>query len=351
MRKIIEGRFQGQPQLFEDDKATPESVVAQERIEYERLHELPVGDPDESERYYREQVEYSPSLAALKRAMDEWCAVWFWPADEESSKHVPLPSTFHSRTDTLVCPTSTLVCPTSPSRQAREPDPLSIVEQLAADVKFFHWELAFPDVFTPQRNGFDALIGNPPWDVMKPNSQEFFSEFDPLYRTYDKQAALQKQKELFAQYSGTDTPVCLQDQWGEYIARFKSLGNWVRNVAEPFDVTLARGKEDKSLHAAWEKYRQGRVGFADADHPFWLQGSADLNSYKMFTEVFWTLLQPNGRLGVILPTGIYSDFGTKDLRETLLLKGRLDFLYAFQNEKKIFAAADHRFKQVAVFAT
>jgi hypothetical protein len=54
---------------------------------------------------------------------------------------------------------------------------------------------------------------------------------------------------------------------------------------------------------------------------------------------------------VILPTGIYSDFGTKDLRETLLFKGRLDFLYAFQNEKKIFAAADHRFKQVAVFAS
>ena len=41
------------------------------------------------------------------------------------------------------------------------------------------------------------MIGNPPWDVMKPNSQEFFTEFDPLYRTYDKQAALRRQKELF----------------------------------------------------------------------------------------------------------------------------------------------------------
>ena len=60
---------------------------------------------------------------------------------------------------------------------------------LAADLKFFHWELEFPDVFTPDRSGFDAMIGNPPWDVMKPNSQEFFTDFDPLYRTYDKQAA------------------------------------------------------------------------------------------------------------------------------------------------------------------
>ena len=64
-------------------------------------------------------------------------------------------------------------------------------------MKFFHWELEFPDVFTPERSGFDAMIGNPPWDVMKPNSQEFFTEFDPLYRTYDKQAAFRKQKELF----------------------------------------------------------------------------------------------------------------------------------------------------------
>ena len=41
----------------------------------------------------------------------------------------------------------------------------------------------------------------------------------------------------------------------------------------------------------------------------------------MFAEVFWRLLKADGRLGVILPTGIYSDFGTKDLREELLSAG------------------------------
>jgi hypothetical protein len=39
------------------------------------------------------------------------------------------------------------------------------------------------------------------------------------------------------------------------------------------------------------------------------------------------------------------------LREELLLRGRLEFLYAFQNEKKIFVAADHRYKQAVVLAT
>ncbi len=49
--------------------------------------------------------------------------------------------------------------------------------------------------------------------------------------------------------------------------------------------------------------------------PYRLQGDTDLNLYKLFAERFWILLRPDGRLGVILPTGIYSDFGTKDLRE------------------------------------
>ena len=128
------------------------------------------------------------------------------------------------------------------------------------------------------------MTGNPPWDVMKPNSQEFFTEFDPLYRTYDKQAALREQQELFTRYRRAE-------QWDEYVARFKAMGNWARNAADPFDLPLARGKEGR-VSAAWEKHRQGRFGFADAGHPFRLQGSADLNSYKMFAEVFWNLLVP-----------------------------------------------------------
>ncbi len=323
MRQIIESRFQGIHSLFEDTKATPESVVDQERTEYEWLHDLPVDDPDERERHYRERVENSPSLTALKRAMDEWCAVWFWPTDEVSLTHAPTPATFHENT---------------PARAA-------IIEQVAADMRLLHWELAFPDVFTPQRSGFDAMIGNPPWDVTKPNSQEFFTEFDPLYRTYDKQAALRKQKELFATVPQVD------ELWGEYNARFKALGNWARNAADPYDVTLARGREGNSLKSVWQRHRQGRVGFADSRHPFRLQGSADLNLYKMFAEVFWNLLRDDGRLGVILPIGICSDFGTKELRETLLFQCRLDFLYAFQNEKRVFAAAHHWSKQAVVLAT
>ncbi|MCI0462107.1 MAG: hypothetical protein L0Z62_34580 [Gemmataceae bacterium] len=309
MRAIIEARFQGVRNLFSDDRTTTEQVVADARQEYEKLHDLPISDPDERERYYRDHVEASQPLQALERAMDEWCAIWFWPTDEKSLHHAPTPGNLH----TYETPQST-----------------AIVRRVAADVKFFHWELAFPDVFTPQRSGFDAMIGNPPWDVMKPNSQEFFSDFDPLYRTYDKQAALRRQKELFA------TVPTVAQQWDEYNARFKALGNWARNAADPFDVTLARGREGEGLKATWARHRQQRVGFADARHPFRLQGSADLNSYKMFAEVFWNLLRPDGRLGFIAPAGLYSDSGTRELREAFLEESSWRWLFCFENKHRIF---------------
>jgi hypothetical protein len=307
-------------------------AVADLRSMYIQLHSFSVTDSETRETAFRE-MRNNPIARRLKSMLDEWCAVWFWPADPESMVHVPTPLTFHQGSE---------------ERSA-------IVSRLAADLKFFHWELEFPDAFTSERSGFDAMIGNPPWNVMKPNSQEFFSDFDPLYRTYDKQAALRKQATMFAA-----TPGALV-QWDEYNARFKALANWARGSENPFALVLSRGKQEKELARTWSEHRRkrdtpdaqhtNRLSHADPNHPYRLQGSADLNSYKMFAEVFWILMGLDGRLGVILPTGIYSDFGTKDLRETLLFQGRIEFLYAFQNEKRVFSSAHHSFKQVALIVS
>ena len=323
MRKLIETRFQGYQSFLEKPDHRPLDVVARLRDEYQKLHDQPIHDPGVQEARYRE-IEASESRQSLKQAMDEWCAVWFWPTDEESLLHIPTPATFHAK-----------------SSEARS----CLVRQLASDLKFFHWELEFPDVFTPNRSGFDALTGNPPWETLQQESVEFFSNYDPIYRTYGKQAAIKRQAELFKADSK------IREEWLSYCGQFSALNHWAKNVAEPFDVSLNRGKIDASLRRSWLVSRAKPTTFADPQHPFRLQGCGKNYTYKLFFETMWCLLTADGRLGVIVPTGLYSDLGTRELRETLLTCGQIDLLYAFQNEKKIFAAADHRYKQVAVIAS
>lgn len=326
MRRVLNGlKLQSDPSRlrYVDTTQTTESVVALARVEYEQLHEMPISGPDERERFYKEHIERSPPLRTLKAAMDEWCAIWFWPTDDASLRHAPTPLTFH--------------------KLSVEKD--ALVDRLTQSVKFFHWEMEFPDVFTSERIGFDGMIGNPPWDVIEPKSQEFFTEFDPQYRTYDNQEALRKQKMLLESMPN------IAEQWHYYNGQFKALGNWSRSVAEPFDLLLARGKDGDGLAKLWEDRRQQHVNHSDRKHPFRLLGTGKHNAYKLFTEVFWILLRLDGRLGVILPSGIYSDYGTKGLREELLQRGRLDLVYAFQNEKRVFTAAHHAAKQVALIAT
>ncbi|HEX4159675.1 MAG TPA: hypothetical protein VHY79_14505, partial [Rhizomicrobium sp.] len=51
---------------------------------------------------------------------------------------------------------------------------------LAAQERFLHWEVAFPGVWanwesTDPNGGFDAIIGNPPWDRLKMQEVEWFA--------------------------------------------------------------------------------------------------------------------------------------------------------------------------------
>ena len=41
----------------------------------------------------------------------------------------------------------------------------------------FHWPLEFPDVMAA--GGFDVVLGNPPWERIKLQEQEFFASRDP----------------------------------------------------------------------------------------------------------------------------------------------------------------------------
>lgn len=302
-----------QPILFARQDGPPKRAVVEEAVG--RLRELEAIGPEraeERERYWTEQVRDHPHLLALRRAYDRWCAVWFWSWAAAQRDAWPTPAAFHD--------------------QAARLD--AEVARLRADprLRFFHWELEFPEVFCREapRRGFDAVVGNPPWDIQKPNSQEFFSNVDPIYRTYGKQEALAKQREYFA------ADPAVEEDWLDYSAGFKAFSRWVGQVAEPFEGNLARGKAGGELRSAWELLRARRERIVPPPHPFRQQGSADLNLYKLFLEQSWTLLREGGRMGMLVPSGIYTDKGATDLRTLFLDASRWEWVYGFENRGKIF---------------
>lgn len=300
------------------------------RSALEAMHAAPIHDVSARATIFAEQIRDSPALRELRHVLDGWCAIWFWPG--ATLDDAPTPRTY-----------------AAPSEATS-----SEVARLAASWRFFHWEIEFPDVFGTKDAGFDALVGNPPWNILKPNSMEFFSNIDPLYRTYTKQEGLARQKELFEEEHA------VEDDWIAHRGRFKALSNWAKHRSSPFGepstandgMALSRSKEKSaSLHAVWKRSREARHGYSDPRHPYRHQGSGDLNTYKLFLEMALRLLARGGRMGFLTPSGIYSDLGTQELRQLFLSQADWSHLYAFQNERFIFPGVDHRFKIVALNVT
>ncbi|MFM5999027.1 MAG: Eco57I restriction-modification methylase domain-containing protein, partial [Dolichospermum sp.] len=74
----------------------------------------------------------------------------------------------------------------------------------------------------------------------------------------------------------------------------------------------------------------------------------DINLYKLFVEQCVNLLSENGECGLVIPSGIYTDLGTKQLREMLFSKTKITSLFCFENKKAIFEGVDSRFKFVVL---
>lgn len=313
-------RLQGKVSLFPAAISEDEVKAAIERVRelYRRLRKVPASQPDKRAEIWRKQVAPDPALARVREACDTWCALWFWPLE---------------RLGDAPTPTSLL----APSAEAR-----AIAAQVRERQRFFHWELEFPDVFTETGAGFDAVVGNPPWETLQPQSKEFFSNHDPLYRAYGKQEALRRQRELF---QGDER---IERDWLAYIGEFKDIANWVKHAAEAFGdgedghgrpavaLVARRADRTKQLHRKWAAERRKRSGLTDPEHPFRHQGEGKAYTYKMFVEAGHALLGTGGQFGFVVPSGLYTDKGSASLRRLLLERCSWRWLYGFENRNKVF---------------
>ena len=310
-------RFLGGPDLFEREDLLAQAATAHDQAlaVLADMHALPVHDAAERARRYRDRVVGSPAWRSLKEAMDLWCACWFWPADELD--RAPLPTTF----------------------MAPRPETHAVAARIAAESRFFHWELEFPDVFRTTDTGFDAILGNPPWETLQPTSKEFFSNVDPLYRSYGKQEALRMQSRYFARDS-------VERDWLAYNARFADSSNWMKHASDPFGdpetsektdrFSISRGHENLLLHDRWRRARSRSCGFGDPQHPFRHRGEGKAYTYKLFLEQAHSLCIDRGRIGFVVPSGLYSDHGTAALRHLFLDRCRWEWLFGIENRDNIF---------------
>ncbi|MEB3122216.1 MAG: hypothetical protein VKL41_13455 [Snowella sp.] len=74
------------------------------------------------------------------------------------------------------------------------------------------------------------------------------------------------------------------------------------------------------------------------------KAGTDINLYKLFLEQCFNLLRKGGKCGIILPTGVYTDLGAKQLREMLFSECEVENIFGLSNERFIFEGVDHRFK-------
>ena len=100
-------------------------------------------------------------LAAWRQAADTWCGAWFWPER-------PLPSA--GVFSDLVASALGAAAALRPHQRARL---AQTVRDVSTRQRFFHWTLTFPEVFADASGaprddaGFDAIVGNPPWDMLR----------------------------------------------------------------------------------------------------------------------------------------------------------------------------------------
>jgi hypothetical protein len=188
------------------------------------------------------------------------------------------------------------------------------IEDIQA-LKPFHWGYEF-DVVLNQRGGFDAIITNPPWEIVKPNAKEFFENHSELV-TKKKMTIKEFEKEQAKLLKDHD----IRAAWLDYLSSYPHVSAYFRS--SPLfkkQISIVGGKK----------------------------AGTDINTYKLFLEQCFNLLRPGGLCGIVIPSGIYTDLGAKQLREMLFNQTRVTALFGFENRKQIFEGVDSRFKFVVL---
>ncbi len=175
----------------------------------------------------------------------------------------------------------------------------------------FHWGYEFSEIFR-KKDGFDAIITNPPWEIFKPTSKEFFNQHtDLLIQRKMRIEDFFKEKDKLLEDES------IRREWLNYLSKFPHVSHYFRI-------------------SPYYKHQTSIIGEK--------KSGSDINLYKLFLEQSINLLKNGGRCGIIIPSGIYLDAGNKELRNLLFNSCKIENLYGISNEKFLFEEVEHNIK-------
>ena len=272
-------------------------MVAEPRAEYgslaSRSRWLEESPDDTLDEVKRKEARFqglvvSPPYRQGKRIADAWCAAFVQPRP--------------TGRDPAECITTDTLRGLETDPEALAPTQRNEIERLARDYQFFHWHLAFPEVF--DNGGFDCVLGNPPWERVKLQEKEWFA---------------QRSTEI------ADAP----------------------NAAARKRMIRSLKNDDPELHQAYLEALRQSEGWSHLMRrsgrlPLCARG--DINSYAVFAETMRYVLNEGGRAGCVLPTGIATDDTTKFFFQDVTETKSLVSLFDFENRRRPLPDIDSRMK-------
>ena len=155
------------------------------------------------------------------------------------------------------------------------------VGNVLAELNPAHFPFLFPEVFLRRNGGFDVILGNPPWEKVKVEKQQWWGKFLPGNRSM----SVDRMNSLIRS---------LRKQRPDLNSAYRAAGVAMKRAAARLRATFVQ------------------------------MGSGDTDLYQAFAWRFWELLRPSGYVGVVLPGSALIGTGLAAWRRCLLLDGSFD---------------------------
>ena len=307
------------------DKTTdPFTIWGQPIDQGHQVSRLDIKDNILAQERYSKNLKNSSPYRRLKLVMDYWCALWFWPINQ--AELLPDRNQYFFDLNWLLMggtlepiteigQSGDLFPETLPQQISidfndkfgqldiekiiKDNPRLNLVNQIAEQQHFFHWELEFADIFA-NNGGFDLILGNPPWLKVEWQEAGILGDANPLFvlRSFSAGQLNNLREQVLSEY---------QTLKADYFTEFEQA--------------------------------VGTQNFLNAKVNYPLLAGQKANLYKCFLPQVWMGNSTKGVTGFLHPEGIYDDPKGGLLRSALYPRLRTHF--QFLNEMDLFSEVHH----------